>query len=640
MIHKITGLFGNGENCTVHGSHFKTVSRTLWGMIVASSALIVWHVWRFGPSSHVSANAPESASFFVTLFNEVVDLFINPHGIVAELRDVLPYFIVGILLAGYLRTYKTALKLQAGLKKYGVASVFLASFIGIISPLCACGTITTAVSLLFAGLPLAPVMALMVTSPLLSPSAYLLTLNDLGAEWTVIRTVSAFSMGIFAGLVTYLLRNYGFETKSVFIEGAVVRGDFHDEDYPDERLRCNCREKFGNRVAVRTNNNFLIFLAKSSEMIWSVGKYILVGVVIGIIVERYMPVEWIYRFFGQNDPWNILWVTLASVPVFLHQISVSSILFHIKGSLNGTLDGGSALAFMIGGPVTAIPTMIIFWSLFKKRVFVLYMFVCLGGTLLIAGIFQMLVFVPGVDIGNPLFKGVATVSGGHSSSIVKHGKDVRIALENSGRNIIATYANDLNERGGVVFDTCFDRYLLDNTLISDNEKYIRNAADWLEQNNSSALKGSILVYEVRAASKEASNGVGSGIERGLRNSGYTLQVLQRSTTPLITAELLNKFGQIWIFVADGRHSSAVFSNAECAAIRAYAGNGHSILLAVDKKAGSNESLEGANKVAEQLGVSFSGDVDSAEVLPVSIARGYLAKASEMIGSVLKIFHKA
>ena len=95
----------------------------------------------------------------------------------------------------------------------------------------------------------------------------------------------------------------------------------------------------------------------------------LVGVAIGTIVERYLPVEWTSRLFGRRDPLNILWIALGSVPVFLHQISASSIVHHIKSSLPGTLDNGAALAFMIGGPVTAVPTMVLFWTIFRKRVF-------------------------------------------------------------------------------------------------------------------------------------------------------------------------------------------------------------------------------------------------------------------------------
>jgi uncharacterized membrane protein YraQ (UPF0718 family) len=80
------------------------------------------------------------------------------------------------------------------------------------TPLCACGTLTTAISLIFLSMPLAPIMALLVTSPLMSPSAYLITYNYLGPEWTVIKTLASFLLGISAGFLTHYLRNKGFKT--------------------------------------------------------------------------------------------------------------------------------------------------------------------------------------------------------------------------------------------------------------------------------------------------------------------------------------------------------------------------------------------------------------------------------------------
>ena len=465
-------------------------------MVLAGFALIIWHVWAFGPSGHSHESGAVRGSFLAMLGAELWNLLIDKHGILAELWDILPYFILGIFLAGYIRTYKIALKMQLTLSKYGGMSVFIASFIGIITPLCACGTLTTAISLLFAGIPLAPVMSLMVTSSLMSPSTYLLTLNDLGPEWTVVRTLAALLMGVFAGMVTHYLKPWGFETKEVFIDGAIVRGDFHDEDYPDERLRCGCKQKFGNRVALKTANKFIIFLAKSAEMLWMVGKYVLVGVIIGAIVERYMPTDWIYYFFGRKDPLNVLWITLASVPMFLHQISASSILFHIKSSLHGTLDSGAALAFMIGGPVTAMPTLVMFWTIFQKRVFVLYLVICLAGTLLVTYSIQALFFVPGIDTGNALLKGISNLSGGNGAIIRKSGENVRIVMDPADKPLVATYATILGDEGGVVFDAGLARFINASNAADDNSRYINNIADWLELSSSSAARGKILLYDL------------------------------------------------------------------------------------------------------------------------------------------------
>ena len=627
------------EECQVHGAPSRAANKTLFFMVLASFSLIIWHVWSYGPTGQTANPELLGRPFPVLLGSEIWDLLFNRHGILAELWDVLPYFIVGILLAGYLRTYKIAMKLQASLRRYGVLSVFLASFVGILTPLCACGTLTTAVSLLFAGLPLAPVMSLLVTSPLLSPSAYLLTLNDLGPEWTVIRTIAALSMGIFAGLVTHFLRDRGFQTNTIFIEGAVPRGDFHDEAYPDARLKCNCKEKFGHRVAARTDNMFVIFLAKSSEMLWLVGKYVLVGVVIGSIVERYMPYEWIYRFFGQKDALNIVWVTLGSVPIFLHQISASSILYHIKSSLHGTLDGGAALAFMIGGPVTAVPTMVMFWTIFKKRVFFLYLFVCLAGTILISYAFQFFVFVPYADMGNPLLKNVAAISGGSSAAITKRDEHVRIVMDPGGKSIIATCTNDVEGQGGIVFDGGFPRFLSGSADKYDNLKYIGNVAQWLEQSNTSPAKKSILIYDTLHASGPAKEAFSRSAVALLEKKGFTVRITDRKETPAISEGLLGEYGQLWMFFG-GSAPGKYLSDAELETISQFSGDGKGMLIVAGKRGSGPDDLSAANQLSSRYGVLFSGSVENGEEIPTAAASYFFNRASVVLGKVLKLVHKA
>jgi uncharacterized membrane protein YraQ (UPF0718 family) len=627
------------DECQIHGAPSKAANKMLLFMILASLSLIIWHVWVYGPTNQTTKPESLQKPFPMLLGSEIWDLLFNRHGIIAELWSVLPYFMVGILLAGYIRTYKLAVKLQNSLRRHGILSVFLASLAGILTPLCACGTLTTAVTLLFAGLPLAPVVALLVTSPLLSPSAYLLTLNDLGPEWTVIRTIAAFSMGMFAGVVTHLLRDKGFQTDTILIEGSIPRGDFHDETYPDERLRCNCKEKFGNRIAAKTKNMFVVFLAKSSEMLWLVGKYVLIGVAIGIIVERYIPYEWIYRLFGKKEPFSIVWITLGSVPIFLHQISASSILYHIKSSLHGTLDGGAGLAFMIGGPVTAMPVMIMFWTIFKKRVFFLYMFLCIAGTIIIAYAFQFLVFVPYVDTGNPLLRGVRSISGGSSSIINKQNKYVRIVMDQGDKSIIATYNNDIEGEGGIVFDSGFERFLNASADKYDNREYIRNIAEWLEENNGSSVKKSILIYDTFDKSGLDKFNFSSPALEVIEKKGFKIKITDRRETSEISEQLLGKYSQLWIFFGESG-SEHFFSPGELETIFSFTEEGKSMLIVAGGHPDGVKDLTVVNQLSSRYGVTFSGFVENKEELPATTASYFLNRMSGTLGKILKFVHKA
>ena len=608
----------NKNECDLHGAPHKGANRTLLVMMGAALLLMVWQVWVNGPTSEALKLKLAGESFPVILGHELWDVIAGDF--VNELIDIFPYFMFGVLFAGYIRTFKLAIKLQRYLNRYGKASILLGAGIGMFTPLCACGTLTTAISLLFLGIPLAPVMALLVTSPLMSPSTYLISLNYLGPEWTLIRTLATFLLGIFAGFLTHFLRNKGFKTNEVIIENAIPRGDFHDEHYPDEKFKCGCKETFGNRIAAKTNNMFVIYLAKSSEMLWMVGKYVLIGIAVGVVVERYISSDWIYKLFGQDGVFNIVWITLATIPVFLHQISSSSILFHIKDSLDSTLNGGAGLAFLIGGPVTAMPTMIMFWAVFKKRIFVLYMFICLAGTIALAYSFQYMIFTPYVDTGNALLKGVGSISGGKVATINKDpaAEHVKIVMDPQRKRLVATYYNADARYGGVVFDAGGAKFMEDGAGKFDNEKYIRNVAAWIEDQSFSFSIRNILVYiQSNEPAKPHNSFSQKVLDSLMEKDDFSVSVTNRKDTPEISEDLLLQYSQVWIFSGMDKSADTLLSDNELEIITQYNQSGSGLLIGVGQQGDSAEGLDDINRLAKEFGLTFSGSVENSDELQVS-----------------------
>lgn len=624
------------NECTIHGHGKQAANRALLSLVLLSLLLIVWHVWAFGPSNPAAGSSATGKPFPMQLGHEVWDLLVNPDGIIPEMWMVLPYFIVGILIAGFIRTYKLAMKMQRSLARFGFLSIFLASLIGVLSPLCACGILTTAISLLFAGLPMPPIMALLVSSPLMSPTTYLVSLSDLGPEWTVIRTVAAFLMGLFAGLLTHLLQNRGFRTSELFIEGVIPRGDFHDEEYPREDLRCSCKQRLGNRVAVRTGNKFLILLAKSAEMLWPIGKYVLIGITLGTIIEWYVPSKILYSLFGKDDPLNVVWITLGTIPIFLHQISASGVLYHIRSGINGTLYGAAALAFLIGGPVTAVPTMTMLWAIFRKRLFFLYLFICVVGTITLAYSFQYFVFVPHVDTGNPLLEGVEALSAGSASVIVKTNRHVRVVMNPHGKNLMATYLNYLAGKGPAVFDAGGQRFLQKSFLRFDNARYLRNIAEWLEENGTFPQRKKILIYDLSTgAGPDRQDLNGRSLDLLRQETGFQITRTDRAKTPQVTDRLLDAYSQIWILAGEASHD-AKFSEPELQAIKKYSDEGGGLLIAAGPRQGRATAVTAANQVSAPFGVAFKGETTLNTKLQVSTSTYLIGRAAEALGKYYRL----
>lgn len=305
-----------------------------------------------------------------------------------EFIFLLPYFFAGVAIEALIRTFKWHIKIKNTIRKYSIISIFIATILGIISPLCACGVLPLSLGLLFGGVPLSTVMSILVTSPLMSPAGYTLTQFELGTEWALAKLISAFFMGIYAGLLTYLLEDKYFKEHQIMKLDSIPHDlDFHDPDFPIDELRCSCHQQLSHRVEEKTKSKFILFLAKFYEGSLRIGKYLLIGIFFEILISKYVPSEWISDYLSKGNPLNILLVIIFSIPLYVNQITASAILY---GLLEKGISKGAGLAFLIGGPVTAIPVMAVFLTLFKKRVFFYYLFIAISGTYILSLIYQFL----------------------------------------------------------------------------------------------------------------------------------------------------------------------------------------------------------------------------------------------------------
>jgi uncharacterized membrane protein YraQ (UPF0718 family) len=303
-----------------------------------------------------------------------------------EFISVLPYFIAGVITEAIIRTFKWHIKIKKAIDKYGAFAIVIATILGIISPLCACGVLPLSLGLFFAGVPFSVMMSLVITSPLLSPSGYTLTQWELGTEWALAKTFSAVFMGVYAGYLTLIFEKKYFKHHQILKLNEIPHDmDFHDPDFPIEELRCSCHKQLSHVVEEKTNNKFLVFLAKFYEGTIRIGKYVLIGIFFEILILKYIPSDWIGKYLSSGSILNIFFVTIISIPIYVNQITASALLY---GLVEKGISKGAALAFLIGGPVTAIPVMAVFLTMFKKRVFFYYLFICVSGTMIVSLVYQ------------------------------------------------------------------------------------------------------------------------------------------------------------------------------------------------------------------------------------------------------------
>lgn len=311
-----------------------------------------------------------------------------------EFLFILPYLAIGVLLEAIIRTFKWHVKIRKAMVGFGPWAIPIAAILGVVSPLCACATLPLAISLILAGVPLAPAVTLLVASPIMSPAGYTMIGGMLGVGWANIILVSAVLLGLFAGYVTLFMRSYGFKEDEIFRQ-ALPAGDFHDPDYPVDELRCDCGKQLSHRVDRCTHNKFLVFAARFWEGALKIGKFTLIGMFIEVFALSFIPVEWITSLLETESIWQTLIIMAGATPLHLPQVTAASMLFGFYIPDPGetiALAKGPGIALLIGGPVTALPVMAILASMFHKRVLALYLAICLTGTLLLALLWQALPF--------------------------------------------------------------------------------------------------------------------------------------------------------------------------------------------------------------------------------------------------------
>lgn len=315
------------------------------------------------------------------------EVFFNfAKGYLEELLSVLPYFFAGVFLEAIIRTFKWHIKIKHTIQSYGAISVVIATILGLISPLCACGVLPLSLGLFFAGVPFSIMITLVISSPLLSPAGYTLTQWELGTEWALAKTFSAAFMGLYAGFITLALEKKFFQHHQILKITEIPHNmDFHDPDFPIEELRCSCHKQLSHVVEAKTHNKFIVFLAKMYEGTLRIGKYVLIGIFFEILILQFVPAEWISKYLSDGSFGNIFLVAIFSIPLYVNQITASALLY---GLVEKGISKGAALAFLIGGPVTAIPVMAVFFTMFRKRVIFYYLLICISGTMIVSLIYQ------------------------------------------------------------------------------------------------------------------------------------------------------------------------------------------------------------------------------------------------------------
>jgi uncharacterized membrane protein YraQ (UPF0718 family) len=285
------------------------------------------------------------------------------------------FTVLGVAVAALIKTYQLDLKVRKHVDRVGVWGILIATAVGTLSPLCSCGILPVVIPMALSGVPLPPLMALLVTSPVMDPTSFVLTWGGLGEALAWWKLGGAVFLGLAAGLGTMALQRVGF------LGGNLVRlkpvYSKPGELASASDIACANGFLIKTMTVVPRANRFRFFLDRFRDVGVFVGIWVGLAIALEAVIQVFVPVQWVTWLVGQTGPTSVAAATVVALPLPAHQVPTVPILAGLQAK---GIAVGADLAFLMAGPVTSIPAMAALAAVFRPRVLCTYVGIGLAGS--------------------------------------------------------------------------------------------------------------------------------------------------------------------------------------------------------------------------------------------------------------------
>ncbi len=269
-----------------------------------------------------------------------------------------------ILLISYIQSYFPPERTKKILGRFhGIGANCVAALLGTVTPFCSCSSIPLFIGFTSAGLPLGVTFSFLISSPMVDLGSLVLLMSIFGWRVAVIYVVLGLVIAVAGGT---LIEKLHLESQ---VEEYIRKGKAID--MPQDELHFNDRIQYAWEQVVET--------AKK------VFPYVLVGVGIGAIIHNWIPEEFIVRLLGGNNPFGVIFATVAGVPMYADifgTIPIAEALL-AKGALLGVV-----LSFMMGVTTLSIPSMIMLRKAVKPKLLGIFIAICTLGIIIVGYFFN------------------------------------------------------------------------------------------------------------------------------------------------------------------------------------------------------------------------------------------------------------
>jgi len=282
-----------------------------------------------------------------------------------------PYVAIGALLSVLARHHLPGERFRAALSRRAAGSIVAAALLGLVSPLCTFAAIPVVGTLLATGFPAAPLMAFLISSPLMNPALFVYTYGVIGLEMAVARVVTALCMGLLAGFGAHVAQARGVLDFHLASEPKqthpAVAGGPGPSSPGEDAFRAL-------KSAIRDYPGELAFI----------GRFFALGILVASLAAVLLSADLIVSVVGPGSPWAVPTAVALGVPLYACGGGAIPV---VDTMLAMGMTPGAALAFFTAGPATKFSTLTVFAAVFGRRLLGWYLALMLGGAILFGYLF-------------------------------------------------------------------------------------------------------------------------------------------------------------------------------------------------------------------------------------------------------------
>ena len=297
--------------------------------------------------------------------------------LLTAMLSISPFLVLSMAAAGGAQATGLDQRISQLVTGRTTAVILGAAIFGSLAPLCSCGVIPLIAALLAAGVPLGPVMAFWISSPLMSIEKYILATAVFDVGFATAYLVTAMVLGAVAGFVT---------------QAPVVRGGFSNVLKPGVIGCCAGNALEAGRPLLwkfwREAERVALFRETAAASGLFLLKWLSLAFVIESLMVAYLPPEYVGRVLGSGDWWTVPVSTVVGIPAYLNGFAAIPMVARL---VEMGAAPGAALAFLTAGAVTSIPAAMGVFALVRSSVFTAYIFFGVAGSLAAGYLYQAFV---------------------------------------------------------------------------------------------------------------------------------------------------------------------------------------------------------------------------------------------------------